>query len=118
MVIRRQREKRSVKLQVYVTERQAAYIARAADRTGLTLSHWLHRAARGCGEHAGRRGGARMTAKDEGRRVDAACDERLPVPEAVRTWRPAQPEPEPVRRLNLDAQIWARDAVRRASEGE
>ena len=29
MVIRRQREKRSVKLQVYVTERQAAYIARA-----------------------------------------------------------------------------------------
>ena len=31
MVIRRQREKRSVKLQVYVTERQAAYITRAAD---------------------------------------------------------------------------------------
>ena len=46
MVIRRQREKRSVKLQVYVTERQAAYITRAADRTGLTLSHWLHRAVR------------------------------------------------------------------------
>ena len=57
-----------------------------------------------------------MTATDEGRRVDAACDGRLPVPEAVRAWRPAQPEP--VRRLNLDAQIWACEAVRRASEGE